>query len=241
MIVNELNVPTLSLIPHDVKPVGTQPHNHDDLTDENSLNHNKPKSRQQRRMLLYMNQTAGQLGLYNPSFSILTLDKNKNENASWLKLPPQKQLPIPYVLINRHNKPYLPIFMYQIHPFSSPTPIFHKLQKLIITLNNISNNRQNITTNSDMLDGIMKGIGFRQGYDSGKSTGVYARKPGVTQKTIDEDNEKWSTLQEFYDFIHSHIQGFSNNALEDNQEIINAANLNGIPTNHPISKLIQML
>ncbi|MBW0528011.1 hypothetical protein O181_067726 [Austropuccinia psidii MF-1] len=115
MIVNELNVPTISLIPHDLKPVGTQPHNHNDLTDENSLNHNKPKSRQQERMLLYMNQTSGQLGLYNPSFSIPTLDKKKDENVSCLKLPPQKQLPRPYVLINRHNKPYLPIFMYQIH------------------------------------------------------------------------------------------------------------------------------
>ncbi|MBW0513212.1 hypothetical protein O181_052927, partial [Austropuccinia psidii MF-1] len=165
MIVNELNVPKLSLIPHVLKPVGTQPHNHNDLTDENSLNHNRPKSRQQRRMLLYMNQTADQLGLYNHSFSMLTLDKRKNFNASWLKLPPHKQLPRPYVLINRHNNPYLPIFMYQIHPFSSPTPVFHKLQKLIITLNKLANNRQNITTNYDMLDGIMKGIGFCQGYD----------------------------------------------------------------------------
>ncbi|MBW0587314.1 hypothetical protein O181_127029 [Austropuccinia psidii MF-1] len=203
MIVNELNVPKLSLIPHDVKPVGTQPHNNNDLTDENSLNHNKPKSRQQRRMLLYMSKTAGHLGFYNPSFSILTLDKKKNENSSWLKLSPHKQLPRPYVLINRHNKTYLPIFMYQIHPFRSPKPVFHKLQKLIITLNKLSNNRQNITTNSDILVDITKGIEFSQGSDSGKATGVYARKMGLTKKTIDEDNEKWSTLQEFDEFIHS--------------------------------------
>ncbi|MBW0538298.1 hypothetical protein O181_078013 [Austropuccinia psidii MF-1] len=192
MIVNKLNLPKISLIPHDLKPVGTQPHNHNYLTDENSLNHNKPKSRQQRRMLLYMNQTADQLGLYSPSFSILTLDKKKNENSSWLKLPPHQQLPRPY-----------------------SNTCLHKLE----------NNRQNITTNSDMLDGIMKGIGFCQGSDSGRSSGVYARKAGLTKKTIDEDNEQWSTLQEFDDFIHSHIQGFSNNALKDNQEIMNAANL----------------
>ncbi|MBW0553996.1 hypothetical protein O181_093711 [Austropuccinia psidii MF-1] len=191
MIFNELNVPKLSLIPHFVKPVGTQPHNHNDLTNENSLNHNKPKSRQQRRILLYMNQTADQLGIYNNSFSILKLDKKKNVNASWLKLPPHKQLPRPYVLINRHNNPYLPIFMYQINPLSSPTPIFHKIQKLIITLNKLTNNRQNITTGSDMLDGIMKGIGFHQGSDLGKSSGAYARKAGLTKKKIDEDNEKW--------------------------------------------------
>ncbi|MBW0542017.1 hypothetical protein O181_081732 [Austropuccinia psidii MF-1] len=216
MIVNELNVPKLSSIPHEVKPVGTQPHNHNDLTDVNSLNHNKPKSRQQRRMLLYMNQTAHQLGLYNPSLSILTLEKKKNENASWLKLPPHKNLPRPYVLINRHNNPYLPIFMYQIHPFSSPTPVFHKIQKLIITSNKLANNRQNITTNSDMLDGIMKGIGFCQGSDSGKSAWVYERKAGLTKKTIDEYNAQWSTLHKFDEFIHFQIQEFSNNSLKDN-------------------------
>ncbi|MBW0521144.1 hypothetical protein O181_060859 [Austropuccinia psidii MF-1] len=188
MIVNELNVPKISLTPHDVKPVGTQPHNKNDLTKDNSLNHNHPNTRQQRRMLSFINQTAGQLGLYNPNFSIITLDKKNNENASRLKLPPHKMLLRPYVLINRHNKPYLPIFMYQIHPFSSPAPVFHKLQKLIITLNKLANNRHNITTNSDMLDEIMKGIGFHQGLDSGKSAGVYARKAGLTQKEIDEDN-----------------------------------------------------
>ncbi|MBW0585674.1 hypothetical protein O181_125389 [Austropuccinia psidii MF-1] len=184
MIVNGLNVPKLHVIPHDLKLVGTQHHNHNDLTDENSLNHNHPNSRQQRRMLCYMNQTAVHLGLYNPNFFILTLDKKNNENASWLKLPPHKLLPRPYVLINKHNKPYLPILIYQIHPFRIPTPVFHKLQKLLITLNKLANNCQNITTNSDMLDGIMKGIIFCHGSDSGKSAGVYVRKAGFTKKTI---------------------------------------------------------
>ncbi|MBW0570113.1 hypothetical protein O181_109828 [Austropuccinia psidii MF-1] len=140
MIVNELNEPKLSVIPHYLKPVGTQPHNHNDLTDENSLNHNHTKSRQQRRMICYMNQTAGHLGLYNPNFSIITLDKRNNENASWLKLPPHKLLPRPYVLINIRNKPYFPILMYQIHPFISPKQVFHKLQKLIITSNKLAKN-----------------------------------------------------------------------------------------------------
>ncbi|MBW0552773.1 hypothetical protein O181_092488 [Austropuccinia psidii MF-1] len=152
MIFNELNVPKLSLIPHDVKPFGTQPHNHNDLKEENSLNHNHPNIRQQRRMLSYMNQMAVQLGLYNSNFSIITLDKKNDENASWLKLPPQKLLPRPYVLINRDNKPYLPIFMYQIQPLRMPTPIFHKLQKLIIKLNKLAKSHHNITIKSDMLD-----------------------------------------------------------------------------------------
>ncbi|MBW0527441.1 hypothetical protein O181_067156 [Austropuccinia psidii MF-1] len=155
--------PSLAIPPQlsdHLTPVGTQPHNNNDLTDENSLNNNHPNSRKKRRMLSYMNQTAGQLDLYNPNFSILTQDKKSNENASWLNLPPQKLLPRPYLLINRHNKPYLPIFMYQIHPFSSPTPVFHKLKKLFIKLNKLANNHHNITANSDMLDGIMKGIVF---------------------------------------------------------------------------------
>ncbi|MBW0557798.1 hypothetical protein O181_097513 [Austropuccinia psidii MF-1] len=183
---NNTLTPSLA-IPHKLSDhftVGTQPHNNNDLTDENSLHYNHSKTRQQRRILCYMNQTAGHLGLYNHNFSILTLDKKSNKNASWLKLPPLKLLPRPYVLINRHNKPYFPILMYQIHPFRSPTPIFHKLQKLIITLNKLANNRQNITTNSDMLYGIMKGIGFFQGSNSGKSAGVYARKAGLTKNKL---------------------------------------------------------
>ncbi|MBW0519533.1 hypothetical protein O181_059248 [Austropuccinia psidii MF-1] len=163
IISNELNVPKISVISHYLNPVGTQPHNHNDITDENSLNHNHPKSRKQRRMLGYMNQTASQLGIDDPSFSILALDKKKDYNASWLKLPPQKPLSRPYLLINKHKKPYLPILMYQIHPLRSPTPIFYKVKELIITLNKLANSHQNITTNSDMLDGIMKGMGFCQG------------------------------------------------------------------------------
>ncbi|MBW0466807.1 hypothetical protein O181_006522 [Austropuccinia psidii MF-1] len=205
MIVNELNVPKLSLTPHDVNPIGTQPHNHNYSTEENSLKHNHPNTRQQRRMISYMNQTAGQPGLYNPNFSILTLDKKNSENASWLKLPPQKLLPIPYVLINRHNKPYLPIFMYQIHPFSSPTPVSHKLQKLIITLNKLENSPHNITTNSDMLDGIMKGIGFRQGSDFDKSAGVYARRVGLTKKQL---MKIMSNVQHFKNLMNSFTPKF---------------------------------
>ncbi|MBW0507887.1 hypothetical protein O181_047602 [Austropuccinia psidii MF-1] len=105
MIFIELNVPKLSVISHDLNSLRTQPQNHSDLTDYNYLNHNHPKSRQQRRMLCYMNQTKVQLGIYNPSFSILILDKDNNEHASWLKLSPPKLLPRPYVLIKRHNKP----------------------------------------------------------------------------------------------------------------------------------------
>ncbi|MBW0545748.1 hypothetical protein O181_085463 [Austropuccinia psidii MF-1] len=135
-----------------------------------------------------MNQTEGHLGIYNPKLSILKLDKKKDENASWLKLPPQKLLPRAYVLINKHNNPYLTILMYQIHPFRSPKPVFHKIQKLIITLNKLANNCQNITTSSDILDGIMKRIRFFQGSDSGKLAWVYASKEGLTKQTMDENN-----------------------------------------------------
>ncbi|MBW0568834.1 hypothetical protein O181_108549 [Austropuccinia psidii MF-1] len=49
MIVNELNVPKISLIPHAVKPVGTQPHNQNYFTEENSLNNNHLNTRQQKK------------------------------------------------------------------------------------------------------------------------------------------------------------------------------------------------
>ncbi|MBW0588412.1 hypothetical protein O181_128127 [Austropuccinia psidii MF-1] len=93
MISNEMNFPKLYVIPHYLKAVGTKSHNHNDLTDENYLNHNHPKSRQQIRIIGYMNKTEGQLGLYNPKFLILTLDKKKDLNFSFLKLIPQKILP----------------------------------------------------------------------------------------------------------------------------------------------------
>ncbi|MBW0462349.1 hypothetical protein O181_002064 [Austropuccinia psidii MF-1] len=130
MISNELNVPTLSVIPNDVINDGTKPHHHNSLTDDISLNDTNPKSREQRKMLGYMNQTTGKLGIYTTKFFILTLGKKKDDNALWLKLPPQKLLPRPYVLINKHNKTYFPIIMYQINPLSSPTPVLHQVQKV---------------------------------------------------------------------------------------------------------------
>ncbi|MBW0483875.1 hypothetical protein O181_023590 [Austropuccinia psidii MF-1] len=82
MISNELNVPNLSLIPHEGMPVGTQPQNHNNLMAEKSLNHTHSNSRQQGRILGYMNQKAGHLDLYNPNFSKLTLYKKKDYNSS---------------------------------------------------------------------------------------------------------------------------------------------------------------
>ncbi|MBW0586100.1 hypothetical protein O181_125815 [Austropuccinia psidii MF-1] len=158
MIANDFNVPNLSGISHYLIPVRTKLHTHNDLTDDISLNHNNPKSRKQKRMLGYMNQTEGHHGLYNPKFSILTLDKKKDDNASWLKLTPQKLLPRPSLLIIKHNKPYLPILMYQINPSSSPALVFHQLKRLIIKINKAAENHKNITTKTYILDGILKGI-----------------------------------------------------------------------------------
>ncbi|MBW0513982.1 hypothetical protein O181_053697 [Austropuccinia psidii MF-1] len=130
--------------------VGTQPHNNIDLINDVSLNHNAQVRRKQRRMLVYMNQTSGLLAIYNPNFSILTLEKKKDYNASFLKLPPQNLLPRPYVLINQHDNPYFQILMYQVNPFSRLTPFFHQLETFIIMLNKIS-------TKTDILHGVMKG------------------------------------------------------------------------------------
>ncbi|MBW0460877.1 hypothetical protein O181_000592 [Austropuccinia psidii MF-1] len=90
MIANEFNVPHLSVSPGDAMNFGTQPHNNDDLTDDVETNNNNTNSRQQKRILGYMNQTAVQLGIYDPKFSILTLEKKNNDNSSWLKLIPKK-------------------------------------------------------------------------------------------------------------------------------------------------------
>ncbi|MBW0527448.1 hypothetical protein O181_067163 [Austropuccinia psidii MF-1] len=197
MIANELSFHNLSVSPHYLLTVRTQLHNNIDFPDEILLKHNSQECRKQRRILVYMNQRKGQLGIYNPNFSVCTLDKKEDNNASWLKLPLQKLLARPFILINNHNNPYLSIIIYQVLTFSSPTLVFHTRQKVIITLNELSTNCQNITKNTDILYAIRKGIGFCQVLNSGKLAGVYSRKAELTKQKIDDYNNKWSKLQDF--------------------------------------------
>ncbi|MBW0590635.1 hypothetical protein O181_130350 [Austropuccinia psidii MF-1] len=105
------------------------------------------------------------------SFSTNSIDK-KSSNSSWLKLPSLNTLPHPYVLIDKTKNPFLPDIIYEITPFDNSSSHSQMLQKLIMTLMSLSQNQQEIKTNKQLLGGIIKGIGFCPGSDSGKSAGV---------------------------------------------------------------------
>ncbi|MBW0579912.1 hypothetical protein O181_119627 [Austropuccinia psidii MF-1] len=80
----------------------------------------------------------------------------------------------------------------------------------------------------------MKGIGFCSGSDSGKSAGVYSRKPGLTPHQIETDNNQWIKLHQYDKFVYSRISHFSKLAANENQSLMEApnypisVNLNGL-------------
>ncbi|MBW0507693.1 hypothetical protein O181_047408 [Austropuccinia psidii MF-1] len=182
----------------------------------NQTNHKIKPTRFQRQHIHDSKQIMPQLGHSNAAyknFSSISIDK-KAANASWLKLPSIKTLPHPYVIIDKTQKPYIPVCIYEITPFDVSSGHSQILKDLIITLMSLSQNRQEIKTNKQLLGGIMKGIGFRPGSDSGKSAGVYSRKAGLSPHQIELDNMQWTKLQKYDKFIYSRISHFSQLAAQ---------------------------
>ncbi|MBW0507526.1 hypothetical protein O181_047241 [Austropuccinia psidii MF-1] len=99
------------------------------------------------------------------------------------------------------------------------------LQNLVMTLMSLSQSQQEIKTNKQLIGGIMKGIGFCPGSYSGKSAGVYSRKPGLTPHQIKLDNMQWTKLQQYDKFIYSRISHFTKVAANENQSLIEAEKL----------------
>ncbi|MBW0563868.1 hypothetical protein O181_103583 [Austropuccinia psidii MF-1] len=94
-----------------------------------------------------------------------------------------------------------------------------------MTLMSLSQNLQEIQTNKKLLGGIMKGIGFCPASDSGKSAGVYCRKPGLTPPQIETDNNQWTNLHQYDKFAYSRISHFSKLAANEDQSLMEAAKL----------------
>ncbi|MBW0574336.1 hypothetical protein O181_114051 [Austropuccinia psidii MF-1] len=80
-----------------------------------------------------------------------------------------------------------------------------------MTLMSLSQNGQEIKTNKQLLGGIMKGF--------------YSRKPGLTAHQIETDNNKWTKLQQFDEFVYSRISHFSKLEANENKSLMEAAKL----------------
>ncbi|MBW0586179.1 hypothetical protein O181_125894 [Austropuccinia psidii MF-1] len=94
-----------------------------------------------------------------------------------------------------------------------------------MTLSSLSQNQQEIKTNKQLQGGIMKGIGFCSGSDSGKSAGVYSIKPGLNPHQIETDNNQWTKLHQYDEFVYSIISHFSKLAENENQSLMGEAKL----------------
>ncbi|MBW0511891.1 hypothetical protein O181_051606 [Austropuccinia psidii MF-1] len=149
-------------------------------------------------------------------FSIISID-NKSSNASWLNLPSLIALPHTSILIDKNKKPFLPVIIYEITTFDNFSGHSQMLRNLIMTLISLFQNQQEIQTNKQVLGIIVKGIGFCPSSDSGKSAGVYSRKPSSTPHQIETDNNKWTKLHQYDEFVYSRISHFSKLAANENQ------------------------
>ncbi|MBW0475084.1 hypothetical protein O181_014799 [Austropuccinia psidii MF-1] len=206
---NDLNDYATIFPPLDVM-VRTKPkiEHHED--NNNPTSHKRKITQSQEQHIHDSKQIMSQLGHSTSAykkFSTISIDK-KAANASWLKLPSINTLPHPYVIIDKTQKPYLPVCIYEITPFDVSSGHSQILKDLIITLLSLSQNHQEIKTNKQLLGGIMKGIGFCPGSDAGKSAGVYSRKAGLSPHQIELDNMQWTKLQKYDEFIYSRISHF---------------------------------
>ncbi|MBW0578577.1 hypothetical protein O181_118292 [Austropuccinia psidii MF-1] len=109
-------------------------------------NHKRKLTQSQRKHIHYSKQIISHLGHSNreyKSFSTISIDK-KASNASLLKLPSVNTLPHPYVIIDKTNKPFLPVFVYEITAFDHSSAHSQILKDVIMTLISLSQNEQEI-------------------------------------------------------------------------------------------------
>ncbi|MBW0463229.1 hypothetical protein O181_002944 [Austropuccinia psidii MF-1] len=114
--------------------------NHEDNNTQN--NYKRKLTQFQRQHFHDSKQIMSHLGHSNTEykkFLNISIDK-KLANSSWLKLPSINTLPHPYVLIDKTNKPFLPVIIYEITPFEVSSGHSQILKDLIMTLISLSQN-----------------------------------------------------------------------------------------------------
>ncbi|MBW0485438.1 hypothetical protein O181_025153 [Austropuccinia psidii MF-1] len=85
------------------------------------------------------------------------------------------------------------------------------LQNLIMKLMSLSQNQQEIKTNKQLQGGIMKV--------------VYSRNTGLTPHQMETDNNQWTKIHQYDEFVYSRISHFSKLAANENQSLMEAAKL----------------
>ncbi|MBW0555279.1 hypothetical protein O181_094994 [Austropuccinia psidii MF-1] len=140
---NNLNDVATIIPPIDVM-VRTKPkiEHHED--NNNPTNHKKKLTHSQRQHIHDSKQIMSQLGNSTTAyknFSTISIDK-KAANAPWLRLPSINTLPHPYVIVDKTQKPYLPVCIYEITFFDFSSGHSQILKDVIITLMSLSPNHQ---------------------------------------------------------------------------------------------------
>ncbi|MBW0578011.1 hypothetical protein O181_117726 [Austropuccinia psidii MF-1] len=138
---NDLNADANIVTPIDVM-VRTKPkiEHHED--NHKQTNHKRKLTQFQIQHIHDSKQIMPQLGHSNAAyknFSSIVSDK-KAANASWLRLPSINTLPHPYLIIDKTQKAYLPVCIYEITPFYISSGHSQILKDLIITLMPLSQN-----------------------------------------------------------------------------------------------------
>ncbi|MBW0469090.1 hypothetical protein O181_008805 [Austropuccinia psidii MF-1] len=122
--------------------VRTKP-NIENHEDNNTEKNDKRKLTQSQIQHIHdSKQIMSHLGHSNTAyknFPTISIDK-KSDNASGLKLPSVNTLPHPYVLIDKTQKPFLPVIIYEITPFDISSGQSQILKDLIMKLISLSQN-----------------------------------------------------------------------------------------------------
>ncbi|MBW0545091.1 hypothetical protein O181_084806 [Austropuccinia psidii MF-1] len=192
---------------------------------KNASSSNKKSNHSHRRFKTTQKLTIKSLDHLSRSrgeFSTVPV-KPKPNKISQLLLPSMNETPNPSIVFNSKNHKHL--FIYHLRPFHNPSTTFTSLNKLITSLYKLVQNHHYIESNSDLIDGHMKGIGFCCRSDSSKSLGVYSRKTKLNLEILDAENEEFITLSRFENFVSSCIKILSLSASRENNDIMQEAQL----------------
>ncbi|MBW0461473.1 hypothetical protein O181_001188 [Austropuccinia psidii MF-1] len=110
--------------------------------------------------------------------------------------------------------------IHQIEEVNIENSTANKLSEIIHDLYKMAKDRPHQDKNGPLLGGMMKCIGFRTGMDKGKSAGVYARLPNLSNEAIDYDNYLWDKLDKHNEFISARFNLFSKLVTMKNNELM---------------------